>query len=217
MSNFDYNNPVSIKQILDSFDLGCIQRPTGTCNTFKNDLELFVKDYCKNRIDISTLNKKCLTASTNQELIQELINKVDCSGSSSSTTNPSSDIDVSNINFCGTDNWECPDCFSCDDCLVIRNAQGNVITNYTIKDLFQSYIKRINSLQKKICVLNANLITQQAQINSLLNRVTLIEDNCCNTTLVSSMQVLNSKLNLLDTQVQTNTSDISDIQANCCP
>ena len=219
MSSYNYNNPISINQIIDSFNLGCITKPSNYCSSFKADLELFLKDYCTSRIQVSTLNKKCLSASTNQELIQAIINKLDCSEDTGSGTGntTSTNIDVSNINFCSRDNWDCPDCFSCDDCLIIKDAQGNPVANYSIKDLFQNYIRRINSLQKKICDLNVKLAAQQTQINSLLTRVTLIEDNCCNTTLVSSIQALNSRVNSIDTQVQSNSTDIQDIQTNCCP
>lgn len=215
MSKYSVTTPVSLSQIVDSFDLKCLVKPSGYCASFKNDLQLFVDDYCKNKIDYSTLDKKCLTASSNQSLIQAIINKLDCSGTTGTTTT-STNLDISNINFCSSDGWECPDCFSCDDCLIPKDAQGNPIVNYTVKDLFQNYIRRINSLQKVICTQETALAAQQVQINSLLNRVTLIENNCCNTTLVSSIQALTSRINSVDAQVQTHQTDIEDIQTNCC-
>lgn len=216
MSKYSVTTPVSLGQIVDSFDLNCLVKPSGYCASFKSDLQLFVDDYCKNKINYATLDKKCLEASSNQSLLQAIINKLDCSVPSGSTTTPSTNLDISNINFCSTDSWVCPDCFSCDDCLIPKDAQGNPIVNYTVKDLFQNYIRRINSLQKVICTQKAALDAQQTQINSLLNRVALIENNCCNTTLVSTIQALTSRVNSLDSQVQAHQTDIVDIQTNCC-
>lgn len=220
MSNYTIGTPISLVQFKDSFSTGCIPKPEGYCSSFKGDLELLVKDYCKYRIDYSTLDKKCLTASSNQELIQQLINKVNCA--TVSTVIPAeitSQLDISSLNFCATDYWSCPDCIDEDKCITPVDSNGTPITarKYTIKEVLQAYAKRINALQNTLCQEKTYRKSLETALATLTNRVNLIETNCCNVTLVSSIQALTSRVNSIDSQVQLDENRIKLIETNCCP
>lgn len=218
MFNPSLGNPVSLVQFTDSFNTGCIPKPEGYCSSFKSDLELFVKDYCKTRIDYTTLDKKCLTASSNQDLLQQIINKINCAAVSTAIPAAVADaINISGINFCSSDYWTCPDCLERDECIAPVDANGTVVTNYTLKQLLQAYAKRINALQNTLCQEKIYRKQLEDAVNNLTNEVNLIKANCCNVTVVSSIQALTSRVNSIDTQVQTQKDTITLIQETCCP
>lgn len=218
MFNHTLGNPISLVQFTDSFSTGCIPKPEGYCVSFKGDLELFVKDYCKSRIDYSTLDKKCLTASSNQDLLQQIINKINCIPVSTTIPTAVADaINISGLNFCSTDYWSCPDCLEKDECITPVDSNGVKVTTYSLKQLLQAYASRINALQNTLCQEKAYRKQLETAVNTLTNEVNLIKANCCNVTVVSSIQALTSRVNSIDSQVQTQKDTITLIQETCCP
>lgn len=199
------SNPINSNQIVGlDLDLKClINCDCNDCKSLNEILQLLIDKLCKDAIDIDKLDIRCLSGSltTNQQLLQSIINKLDCSTSSTDTTNPNNtlDLDVTGLNLCDDDLWACN---NFTPCLFIKDSCGNPVTKYTIKDVLQTIIKRLLAYQKAIKSLCDENTALKARLDALELRLNTIETNCCNTSLVN-------RVSLLESSVQT-------IQNNCC-
>ena len=199
------SNPINSNQIVGlDIDLKClINCDCKDCKSLNEILQLIVDKLCKDEIKIEDLDTRCLDGSltSNQQLIQSIINKLDCSTSSTDSTTPTNPLglDISGLNLCDDDLWACN---NTTPCLFVKDSCGNPVSNYTIKDVLQTIIKRLLSYQKAIKALCDENEALKTRLNNLELRLTNIENNCCNTSLVN-------RITLLESSVTT-------IQTNCC-
>lgn len=190
------SNPINVNQLVGiDVDLKClVPCNCGECKKLNEILQLLIDDSCKDKIDFEKIDWRCLTKQTStQELIQEIIRHIDCStsSSSSSTTPSDSEPDISGLNLCDSDLWTCS--YS-DNCLPIKDNCNNSVVKPKVKDVLQSIIKRILSIQKQL-ISNCNTITQLEQkIAAMELKINQIESNCCNTTLLNRVTMLESQI-----------------------
>ena len=199
------SNPINSNQIVGlDLDFKClISCDCKDCKSLNEILQLVIDKICKDEIKIDKLDKRCLTGSltTNQELIQSIINKLDCSIPSSpiDSVNSNNTLDISGLNFCDDDLWACD---NTTPCLFVKDSCNNPVTNYGIKDVLQTLIKRILAYQKAIKSLCDENTILKNRLDSLELRLSAIENNCCNTTLINRLSIVESS--------------VLEIQNNCC-
>lgn len=182
------SNPISVNQIVDTnLNLKCITEPS--CRTLPNDVQALLDDYCLSKFDKSKIASKCVTLPVNADInitLNEIFTKI-CTVT---TTSPLTEAFITGMNFCNSDLWT----YGNNPCLTILDNCSNPVVNITEEDVFRALIKRIIALQNLVTTLNTTNNTQQTLINSLTAQVDNIILNCCSTSLVSSIQTINSRL-----------------------
>ncbi len=202
------SNPVHSNQINGlNLDFKCLlDCDCSSCKSLNDVFQLLIDKACKNDVKLEELTYSCFSEpDTLQQLIQELINRVDCNTeplgvdpSPGTSLPPDTFI---GLDLCNGDNWACS-INTPSECIQIRNDLGVPVNNPTIRDVIQSIFKRLMSQQreiKRLCDENTQL---KSRISLLESEVGQIKENCCNTTLLNKITFLESA--------------IIGIQQNCC-
>ncbi len=203
------SNPIHSNQISNiDVDFKCIlDCDCRSCKSLNEVLQLIINKVCENNVDLNALQLGCLdTPDSLQELIQDLVSRVDCSIAPLGT-DPGPGTSLPEDSFLGLDTCN-PDLWTCLagsplDCLIIKNEAGTQVNNPNIREVVQSIIKRMLAYQKQIKLLCTENTTLKSRLSAIELKLSQIETNCCNTTLVN-------RINYLE-------SSVSVIQNTCCP
>lgn len=194
------SNPIQSSQIQNiDVDFKCLlDCDCRSCKSLDEILQLIIDKLCANNIDISKLELACLNEPDNvQELIQEIINRLDCSNTELGVDpGPGTSLPPDtflNLDLCSDDNWACS-INTPYECLTIRNGLGNPTNTPGIRDVVQSILKRMMSQQKEIKRLCAANTALENRLNLLESKLNQIQENCCNTTLINRIVYLESTL-----------------------
>lgn len=160
------SNPISSNQIVDvPINIGCLDV---TCKDLNTILEAIIAKVCE-PIDFSELNFGCLDEVDNQvDLYQQLIDKVcEVTVDQGITFNPEL------LEYCATDSWICGE----EACLIVENNcdPGNI----TLENVLQAIISRQQTITEKLTEICGRLDSLEGQYTSLNNRITQIENTCC--------------------------------------
>lgn len=202
------SNPVQSKQIKNiDVDFKCLlDCDCRSCKSLDEVLQLIIDKLCANNIDLTKLEYACLNEpDTVQELIQEIINRLDCSVTPLGVEpGPGTSLPpdtFTNLDLCSDDNWACS-INTPYECLTIRNSLSNPTNTPGIRDVVQSILKRMMSQQKEIKRLCAENTALKSRLDLLEAKVNQIQENCCNTTLINRIVSVEATL--------------SHVQQTCC-
>lgn len=157
-------NPVSSNCVIwQGPDIPCINLCNGDSVSdvvakMAHELCIILDEIKISAYDLSCFDPLCPTPTSFKEMIQLLIDKV---------------CDLYNVDPTTVTNG-CPDCVvNVAPCLITQDNLGNDITTLQLRD----YVILIGN---RICSLIANITSQGDSIKDLYERVTQIEENCCN-------------------------------------
>lgn len=222
------SNPIPSGQIVDiNVDFDCLEEPQ--CVTLNNTLQSIIDGTCsKLSYDSGISNfefNECFSSptpsgetATLEELIQKMIDEVTDLKCPEGSSSP--DFDISNLNFCDGDDWYCG---VENNCVVpVDDSNNPILEDYTIKQVLQGLVRRINSLETQLCNLTNDFgFFSNVVFGSLDTRVTTIEDNCCNLGLSAQVNALvNTTIPAINTNITTINNNINTINTTldgCCP
>lgn len=183
------SNPISVNQIVDTnLDLKCITPPD--CRTLPNDVQALIDSVCKNQYDKNKIIKACLSnvGSDVNDMINRIISYL-CTLPTTSTTTTVPFI--TGFNFCDSDGWTVS---TVSNCLIPTDSCNNPVTDITELDILRAIVKRIVSLELELKRINAVNVAQQIQISTNITDIQNIILNCCNVSVVSMIQSIQSRL-----------------------
>lgn len=183
--------PISVTQIQDTIlDLKCLtpdcHKPQ--CRDLNTDIQTLINAFCEERFDIDKVSQQCFNETSLEKLLSAIIAQV-CITSETPVFDLTEHY-IQNVNLCNSDNWD----LTKNNCIVLLDYAGNPLTQYTIIDIVQLVIKRIMSLQEIIRAQNALIENLQTQINNQQSQLQNVIDNCCNISVLASIQSINSRL-----------------------
>ena len=191
MSNFP-SNPISVNQITDTnLNLKCI--PPNDCRDLTSDIQAFIDDYCSGKFDSTKIIQSCLTGLPPTYDINFLLNKIItkfCNPAAVVNGPEADQTQLLALNFCTADTWTT----ASSDCLTIVDSCNNPVVNFNEVDVFRSLIRRVIALEGIIRTLKTTIDTQQVTINNQTSEIANIIANCCNISLLSSIQTINNRL-----------------------
>lgn len=183
--------PISVTQIQDTIlDLKCLTPDCNShqCRDLNTDIQTLINAFCEERFDIDKVSQKCFNETSLEKLLSAIITQV-CTTSEAQVFDLSTHY-ITNINLCNSDNWN----IDKSNCILLLDYAGNLLTQYTIIDIVQLVIKRIMSLQEIIRTQDALIQNLQTQINNQQSQIQNVIDNCCNISVLASIQSINSRL-----------------------
>ncbi len=208
------SNPIPSSQVVDiNVDWTCGVEPA--CATLDNVLQAIITEVCTkediidlNDLTFDTCFNNNVVPSNTTELLQAIVDDI-------VTLNcpdvEAPDVDISGLNLCDTDGWNCGTLLQC---LFITDNCGNPVVSYTLKELVQTMIKRMLAYQVEICALEDRIETLETNYTTLLSRMDVIEATCCNITLIDRIVVVEDAINTPTTGV---LGRLDTIEATCCP
>lgn len=187
------SNPISVNQITDTnLDLKCVVPPT--CRNLSADIQSLINDYCLSKFDQTKVIQNCFTGMPVNYDINFILNKIItklCLPVVPPSLVEADTTDLLNLNFCTADNWTPA---SVSDCLSILDSCQNPLTVFSEIDVFRSIIRRLIAMEVQIRLLKNITDTQQVTINLQTSQIANIIANCCNISLLSSIQTINNRL-----------------------
>lgn len=171
-------NPLSANQIVDvPVDLKCL---TVNCPTLPNVLQAIIDNACETEEGLDGLDLRCVVSADRslQNVLQGIINALDCSGGGGggggSTSTDVSLSQITGLNNCTTDNW---DCSSANACFTLTDPcnPGTI----TLRFLIQMLIDRNVAYGNTIKTLCARVSTLESQIATIQTQITTIQTSCC--------------------------------------
>lgn len=184
------SNPIPSSQVVDiNVDWTCGVEPA--CATLDNVLQAIITEVCTkediidlNDLTFDTCFNNNVVPSNTTELLQAIVDDI---VTLACPAVADADVDITGLNLCDRDIW---DCDAVEQCIPMKDVCGNVITEFTFKDLFQAIIKRMMSYQAEICALEGRIDTLETNYTTLESRMDVIEANCCNITLIDRIIAL---------------------------
>lgn len=206
----EISNPISGDQIVrvNIDDWSCMTAPE--CPDLNHTLQVIIDAVCDNVLDIEGIPQGCLDEfSSEEELFENIISKL-CDLEDVVIPEPE---DLSDLQLCDSDNWECGD----SNCLVITDVCDNPSAEPTMKEVVQALIARTIALQDIICAQASTISDLTDRIDQLETDVVTIENNCCNINILNTVGLIQNSISSMQSNIETIEDDIDTIQATCCP
>lgn len=150
---------------------------TPSCKNLNGVLQAIDAKLCEQsdlELNYNSLSSNCVNSADNlQDLLQNIIGAISCSGSGSEPT-PVPDATISGLTACSTDGWSCS---RPDACFQFTNEidPGNV----TLKIVLQALIDRNVAYGNVITNLCSKISTLEADVAALQLTVSQIQESCC--------------------------------------